>query len=147
MSQAPNDEGPDGPTSDDALDAQQDLLEAALPAAFAAYDEALQRGVDEPVVMLVDCEDEIGGQIVRSWLGDEAVDEAIDQQADRDEEPIATVFAYGFARVECQSEVPQVFPYLAPVFDQPPPQDGFLAISVTSGGASALTVPRDARPS
>ena len=34
---------------------------------------------------VVDCEDEIGGQIVRTWLGDEAVDDAIAEQQHRRE--------------------------------------------------------------
>lgn len=123
---------------DAALDAQQQLLESSLPAAQAAYDEARQRGVQQPVVMLIDCEDEIGGQIVRGWLGDEAVDAAIAEQGEDEGE--TTVFAYGFDYDECQKEIPAVFPYLAPIFDHPPPTAGFLAISVTSGGASALTV-------
>ena len=132
--------------SNDDLDAQQDLLETSLEIVFAAYDEARQRGVEQPVVMLVDCEDEIGSQIVRGWLGDEAVDDAIGEQRESDETEMTTVFAYGFPLAECSREIPQVFPYLEPVFDTPPSTDGFLAISVTSGGASALTVPWAARP-
>jgi hypothetical protein len=41
--------------------------------------------------------------------------------------------------------VPVTFDYLAPVFEESPPENGFLVISITAGGASALTVPMDAR--
>lgn len=131
----------------DALEAQQELLEICLPAVFTAFDEAVERDVERPVVILLDCEDAIGGQIARGWLGDDAVDEAIAEvgTTDLDEEAI-TVFAFGFSWEECQREIPQVFPYLASVFDEVAVTEGFLAISVTSGGASALTVPMDARP-
>ncbi|MEO2050000.1 MAG: hypothetical protein ABGX16_25875 [Pirellulales bacterium] len=137
------------------LEQQQALLEGSLTLVFTAYDQAVADGVGDPVVILLDCEDPIGEKVARGWLGDEAVDIAVGQVAaelsgqvelsGKDEQ--TTVFAYAFAWEACQQEVPAVFPYLAPMFEQPPPQDGFLAISVTSGGASALTVPWDARES
>jgi len=132
---------------DACLENQQALLEESLALAFSAYDEAATAGVSDPVVILLDCEDPIGAQIARGWLGDEAVDIArgpvMAEPSARDAQ--TTVFAYGFAWHACQREIPPVFPYLAPIFEQPIPRDGFLAISVTSGGASALTVPWDAR--
>ncbi|MBA3480818.1 MAG: hypothetical protein H0T51_03290, partial [Pirellulales bacterium] len=51
-----------------------------------------------------------------------------------------------FSLEECRREVPPVFPYLAPALEAPPAPGGFWAIAVTSGGASLLTVPLDARP-
>jgi hypothetical protein len=135
------------------LEQQQALLEGSLTLVFTACDQAVASGVSDPVVILLDCEDPIGEKVARGWLGDEAVDIAVGQVtaelsglvelSGQDEQ--TTVFAYAFAWEACQQEVPAVFPYLAPVFEQPPPQDGFLAISVTSGGASALTVPWNAR--
>jgi hypothetical protein len=137
------------------LEQQQALLEGSLTLVFTACDQAVASGVSDPVVILLDCEDPIGEKVARGWLGDEAVDIAVGQVtaelsglvelSGQDEQ--TTVFAYAFAWEACQQEVPAVFPYLAPVFEQPPPQDGFLAISVTSGGASALTVPWNARES
>jgi len=135
------------------LEQQQALLEGSLTLVFTAYDQAVADGVSDPVVILLDCEDSIGVKVARGWLGDEAVDIAVGQVAAEQSGPVelsgqdekTTVFAYAFAWEACQQEVPAVFPYLAPMFEQPPPQDGFLAISVTSGGASALTVPWDAR--
>ena len=53
--------------------------------------------------------------------------------------------AVAFALEECRTEVPTVFPYLEPAL-QSAPDEGFYAISVTSGGASILIVPPDARP-
>ncbi len=128
-----------------ALDQQQMLLEASLELVVGVYQEAVREGVKRPVVILLDCEDVIGGQIARGWLGGEAVDEAIaDQRADDPSGETTTVFARAFPMAECAKQVPAVFPYLAPIFEQALPAEGFLAISVTSGGASALTVPADA---
>jgi hypothetical protein len=129
-----------------ALEAQQLLLETSLPLAFEAYDDAIKRKIKDPVVLLLDCEDEIGGEIARTWLGDEVVEDAIAHNAATD--PSAdetTVFAHAFSLDECRCEVPAVFPYLAPALNGPPDHRGFWAISITAGGASILTVPFEAR--
>ncbi|MDZ4656856.1 MAG: hypothetical protein SH868_04675 [Bythopirellula sp.] len=130
----------------DPLEAQQLLLESSLELAFSAYDEALAAKLRDPVVFLLDCEDAIGGEIARSWLGEETVADAIaDRAGSDDEETETTVFAHAFSFAQCRTEVPAVFPYLSPALNTPP-VDGFLAIAVTCGGASALTVPFSARP-
>ena len=136
-----------GPGGDeiDSLEAQQWLLESSLALAFDAYDEAIQAKQRDPVVFVLDCEDAIGGEIARSWLGEELIADAIADRALEDEESETTVFAHAFPFAQCRTEVPAVFPYLKPAFERPP-ADGFLAISVTAGGASALTVPFTARP-
>ncbi len=137
----------DSPDLEEALEAQQTLLETSLPLAFETYDDAVSRNVKDPVVLVLDCEDEIGGEIARSWLGDEAVDDAISDQAASDlAGDTTTVFAYAFSLEECRREVPPVFPYLAPALEAPAASGGYWAIAVTSGGASLLTVPLDARP-
>lgn len=130
---------------DDALEAQQWLLESSLPLAFDAYDMAIRDKQRDPVVMVLDCEDEIGGEIARSWLGEEAVDYAIAHRLATEEEAETTVFAHAFPLAKCRAEISEVFPYLRSALDSAP-TDGFLAIAVTAGGASALTVPFDARP-
>ena len=141
--------------TDPALEAQQLLAESSLESIFEAYDEAVVDGFERPVILLIDCEDELGAQIARAWLGDETVDEAIAVQAAAaeesgddtdDEEQPTTVFVAAFTLQHCQVEVPKVFPYLSEVFENPPSADeGVLIVSVTSGGASALTAPMDAR--
>jgi hypothetical protein len=129
-----------------ALDEQQALAESSLPLLFEAYDDAIESEVDRPVVILLDCEDEIGGEIARAWLGAEDVDEAIsDRQASNDSEDSTTVYARAFAWDDCRAEIPEVFPYLAEVFEDPAPENTFLTISVTAGGASALHVPLELR--
>jgi len=134
-----------------ALQDQQELLENSLPAAFSAYDLAKGEGMADPVVFLLDCEDEIGGEIARSWLGDEAVEDAIEQRRldansdDEGEEGLTTLFAHAFPLEKCREEVPAIFPYLEPVFHETLPRESFLTIVVTCGGASALTVPFSAR--
>jgi hypothetical protein len=132
---------------DAALEAQQTLLETSLPLAFEVYDDAIKRNLKDPVVLLLDCEDEIGGEIARTWLGDEAVEDAIAHNAASDpSEDETTVFAHAFSLEECRREIPPVFPYLAPALQGPPDPRGYWAISVTAGGASILTVPLGARP-
>lgn len=131
-----------------ALDAQQALLEDSLELVIDVYDAALYEGQLDPVVILLDCEDPIGGEIARAWLGQDVVDEVIrNQRSAEPSDELTTVFAHAFPYAECAGEVPAVFPYLAPVFDNPLPTGEFLAISVTAGGASALTVPPAARQS
>jgi len=125
---------------------QQSLLESSLPLVFEAYDAALQDGVVCPVVLLLDCEDPIGGEIARAWLGAESVGEAIaERESATQAAEETTVFAHAFPLEQCREEIPRVFDYLAPVFQEQPPEDGFWAVSVTCGGASALTVPAAAR--
>lgn len=132
---------------DEALEAQQMLLETSLPLVFETYDDAVTRKVTDPVVLILDCEDEIGSEIARSWLGDDAVDDAISHQAASDPSgDETTVFAYAFSLEECRREIPRVFPYLAPALVEPLTPGRFWAIAITSGGASLLTVPLDARP-
>ncbi len=134
--------------AEDPLEAQQMLLESSLPLAFEAYDTAVRAKMRQPVVILLDCEDAIGGEIARSWLGDDAVDHAIaERQADDDESLTeTTVFAQAFPLAKCRGDISAVFPYLSPAFESDPPAEGFLAVAVTCGGASVLTVPFDARP-
>ncbi len=130
---------------EDILESQQLLLETSLPLVFEAYDDACSRKIKDPVVLLLDCEDTIGGEIARSWLGDEAVEDAIADQAAADPaEHETTVFALAFSLAECRLEIPPVFPYLEPALEAP--AGGFLAVSITGGGASVLIVPAGARP-
>ncbi len=126
--------------------AQQELLESCLEVVFDAYDEAIDDEMIDPVVFVIDCEDEIGEQIAHAWLGESTVRDAVaEQQLNDPGSDRTTVFAYAFPFVDSRREVPVVFEYLAPVFEQSPPPDGFLAIAVTAGGAAAFTVPHAAR--
>ena len=140
------DDHEDHDDEDAAAMAQQELLESSLELVFAAYDEAVAKQVVEPVVFLLDCEDAIGEQIANAWLGAENVRDAVAEQ--KLAEPggeLTTVFAQAFSLADSRREVPAVFAYLAPVFEADLPSDGFLAIAVTAGGASAFTVPLSAR--
>lgn len=130
---------------DDPLEQQQSLAESSLALLFETYDAAVKDKVEQPVVILLDCEDEIGGEIARAWLGDDAVDDAIANNTAENQDSEATVYARSAPWKVCRAEVGQMFEYLAPVFEESPPADGFMVISVTAGGASALTVPMDAR--
>ena len=142
----------DEPTDDEpakgeaALLAQQEMLESSLELVFETWDGAQATKMNEPVVFLLDCEDPIGRQIANAWLGAENVSDAIaERQLEDPSDESTTVYARAFSWADCQHEIPEVFPYLAPVFDEPAPTDGLLAIAVTAGGASAFTVPPSAR--
>jgi hypothetical protein len=141
-----------GSTGDEEQDmlGREALIEDSLAQVFEAYDLAQRDGIKNPVVLLLDCEDEIGSPIARAWDGDDAVDAAIMANADRDEEEDTAAITTTLARWEsfkrCRREVPKVFPYLAGTFEQPPPEDGFVAVVVAYGGAATFIVPMDARP-
>lgn len=148
MAHSEQQDDPLDPTADAgaAALAQQELLESSLELVFAAYDDAVAEAMVEPVVFLLDCEDAIGEQIANAWLGAENVRNAVtEQQLAEPGGELTTVFAQAFPMAESRREVPAVFAYLAPIFDTELPADGFLAIAVTAGGASAFTVPLSAR--
>jgi hypothetical protein len=146
---------------DQAMEAKELLIESSLAQVFEEYDFARQHGIVDPVVFLVDCEDEIGSPMARAWEGDEAVDAAIcdnqaaaedeaddaaeDEEGERVVERLITTLARAFSLADCRREVPKVFPYLAATFDSLPP-DGFWAVVVTAGGAATFKVPHSARP-
>ncbi len=131
--------------SADALDAQQQLLEDSLHLVGEVYQSAKSEGVDQPVVILLDCEDEIGGEIARGWLGEEVDNAIAENVADGEtDEEHTTVYSQAFAWQDCAAQLPTVFPYLQPMFAGDYPEGGLLAISVTAGGASALSIPFDA---
>ncbi len=124
------------------MDVRQDLLETSLAQVFNAHDAALADGVDEPVVLLLDCEDEIGAPMARQWEGDAAVDEALRKFARKQ---LVTTLARAFPFADCQQELSAAFPYLAGSF-QSPPTEGFLAIVIAAGGGGSFVVPYDAAP-
>jgi hypothetical protein len=147
-----------GSSGDEAKDmeAKETLIESSLAQVFAEYDYAKKRRMRDPVVFLVDCEDEIGGPMARGWEGDEVVDAAIEESVEDaddddgdtekdDEERCITALARAFSLEDCRREMPQFFPDLMPTFESPYPQDGFLAVVVTAGGAATFTVPHSAR--
>ena len=113
--------------NDDAsLESQQLLVESSLPLVFETYDDAVKQGETDPIVLLVDCEDELGSQIANGWLDEETVNDAIafqlaektesDEAADG-ETSQTTVFARGIAWKACRAELAEAFPYLAEVLD------------------------------
>lgn len=132
------------PDPDDPLEAQQSLVESSLPLVFQTYDEALAEGQTQPIVVLLDCEDELGGEIARGWLGEEAVNDAVAMRHADDASADTTVFARAAPLAACRGELAEAFPYLAPALVSAP-DDGVLVIGVTAGGASALTAPFGAR--
>lgn len=129
------------------MELRQALGDSSLPQLFEAFDLGLEEGLADPVVLLMDCEDEIGSRFARGWVGDSAVDAALkEQRPSAGEEPITITLALALDFTECQTEIPQYLPYLAETFQEPPPLEGFLAVVITSGGAATFTVPFAARP-
>jgi len=64
------DQSPEAPAAEQA---QQELLESCLELVFDAFDEAVAEKMVDPVIFLLDCEDEIGEEIAGAWLGAETV--------------------------------------------------------------------------
>ena len=127
-------------TADEQAAIQQALLVDCLPLVSETYATALRERVAVPVVFLLDCEDEIGGEIARAWRGDDAVDNALATETDDDDQQATTVLAVAHPFLQCAAEVPGVFPYLAASFKDPPPEGLLLAIVVAAGGAASYTV-------
>jgi hypothetical protein len=141
-----------GSTNDEQrdMDSREVLVEESIEPIFEAYDRALADGVSKPVVFLIDCEDEIGSEIARAWDGDDSVDGALlasaAQNVDDSDSPLATVLSRPADFSDCQREIPDLFPYLAASFKQPP-DDGILVVVVAFGGAGTFAVPLGARGS
>jgi hypothetical protein len=135
----------------DAFDPMEALVESSLPLVFETYDAANKEGTREPVILLLDCQDEIGREIVEAWLGPETVEDAVlaieaeRDTATADEFDVTTVFARAMPLSACRKEVPAVFPYLAAAFDALPP-DAILVMAVSAGGAATFIVPFASRP-
>jgi hypothetical protein len=129
---------------------RESLVEASLRELFVAFDQACAEGIRQPVVFLIDCQDEIGEQVVRAWEGDDAVDAAIlavaESRPDNEDGVMTPTLTRAFAMKECVAEVPQLFPYLAGTFSEPYPEDGFLVVAISFGGAATFVVPCNARP-
>lgn len=129
------------------LDAQQAFVESALEVVFDTYRGAIEEGIAAPIVVLLDCEDELGGQIARGWLGDEAIDDAIAVEhaaADDEAAEVTTAFARALPFAEAASELSEAFPYLADSLAEVDPNDGVVILGVSAGGACLLTAPVDA---
>jgi len=127
------------------MEAREQLVEDCLSRLQDAHEEALQAGISDPVVFLIDCEDSVGTTIARNWEGDDAVDSAILANAecehDGGRETIATVLTRAVSFQESQRDVPGLFPYLAISFEQHPPKGQFLVIVVASGGSATFFAP------
>lgn len=128
-----------------ALEAQQMLVEDSLELVCSSYAESIEKGMAQPIIVLLDCEDELGSEIARSWLGHDAVENGIAiQKQTNDDESQTTVFAQAVAWKECREELSEAFPYLSEVLATGPTDQGILVIGITAGGASALTAPFEA---
>ena len=133
------------------MDGREALLEASLDNLFDAFDIATSEGVNEPVLILIDCEDVIGAPIARKWEGGDAVDAAIMSNAmgnetSEHEERATTVLIKTVPLFDNQQELSQLFPYLADALASGPVVDGFYVLVISFGGAGIFTVPMATRP-
>lgn len=140
-----------GSTGDSELDmrGRETMVESCLDRIFVAYDLGIHEGIVDPVVLLVDCEDSVGGEVARGWEGDDAVDGAIMANADSDsnhEDTPTTILIRAVSFVDSQMDIPECFPYLQETFSQDSGADEFYVVAITFGGAGAFTVPFSARP-
>jgi hypothetical protein len=128
---------------------REQLVEDCLSRLQDAHEEALRTDISDPVLFLIDCEDRVGATIARSWEGDDAVDSAILANAECEHggretekrETIATVLTRAISFEESRRLVPELFPYLAISFQQPPPKGRFLVIVVANGGSATFFAP------
>ncbi len=133
------------------MDGREALLESSLGSLFDAFDIALEEGVSEPVLLLIDCEDPIGAPIARKWEGNDAVDAAIMSNAIEDEtsdneEQATTVLIKTVPLFDSQQDLSQWFPYLADALARGPAVGGFYVVVISFGGAGVFTVPMATRP-
>jgi hypothetical protein len=139
------------PESSERVDQMEVLVESSLPLIFSTYDQARHDLVRDPVILLIDCDDAMGREIVEAWLGPEMVDDAILAiEAERDDDGAlddghTTVFARPMPLAVCRREIPPVFPYLNGGFDSLPPH-AVLVMAVSNGGAATFVVPFSSRP-
>ena len=134
------------------MDGREALLEASLSKLFDAFDVASSEGVNEPVLILIDCEDMIGAPIARKWEGNDAVDAAImsnamgNETSEEHEERATTVLIKTVPLFDSQKELSRWFPYLADTLASGPVVDGFFVLVISFGGAGVFTVPMATRP-
>ena len=142
-------QGSTGNEQDD-MEGREALVEFCLVCLFEAYDLACHEEISYPVVFLIDCEDPIGGPIAREWEGDDPVDSAILAHADcggNDRLTMTTVLTRAASFEDSRKDVSALFPYLAGSFDRLPPDDQFLVVAISFGGAATFTIPFSARAS
>ena len=133
------------------MDGREHLIESSLPRLFSAFDLAVDQGLVDPVVILIDCEDTVGDPIARGWEGNDAVDAAImsnviDERTSRGDERPTTILVKTVSFSDGQRELPRWFPYLSETLTNEPAIDGFYAVVISFGGAGVFTVPMSARP-
>ena len=110
---------------------QQQTL--AVSAVHDRYTSAFQALRDDEIEQFMEATQQLRDGF-RFITEPDAVDDAIANNSDD-----TTVYARAENWKQCKREVPETFEYLAPVFEGGPPLDGFLVVSITAGGASALT--------
>ena len=133
------------------MDGREALVEACLDRLFAAFDSGISEELEDPVVLLVDCEDSVGAPIARGWEGNDAVDAAImananDVEKKEQNELATTILIRTVSFIDSQQELPKLFSYLQDSFLQGPSVDGFYVVVISFGGAGVFTVPMAARP-
>ena len=133
------------------MDGREILIESALPQLFGAFDAAVEGGLIDPVVLLIDCEDTIGGPIAREWDGSDAVDaaimsNAIDGQTSNTDERTTTILVKTVSFFDGQQELSRWFPYLSDALSKGPTVDEFYVVVISFGGAGVFTVPMSVRP-
>ena len=133
------------------MDGREALLDSSLPPLFGAFDKSIEEGLINPVLLLIDCEDTIGGPIAREWEGGDAVDAAILSNAmvERDrksDEQATTVLIKTVSFLDGRQELSRWFPYLSEAFTEGPAAEGFYVVVISFGGAGVFTVSMSARP-
>lgn len=134
-----------GSTGDYEMDSVGKLafLKAYWKQVKAAHNWALTQNMRDPVVFLVDCEDDVGGRLARAWLGAAAVEAQIAARKRGERPGLTVVLARPVPFEEAQTIIQFDFPYLNEIAPEQPGTHEIAVVVVGLGGAASLFIPLD----
>ena len=117
------------------------LVETSLGLIRAEYSNALALGVVDPLIFVLDCEDEYGGAFARHVKGDDAVNAQIEARRGGSVPDATVTLVQAFSYGKMKGPGLAMFPALAETFSQPPSADTISVVVVSKGGATGVGVP------
>jgi len=132
-----------GSTGDAEVDSVGKLtfLKAYWKQVRAAHANGLSQGMVDPVIWLVDCEDDVGGRIARVWVGGPALEKQIAARKRGERPGRTTVIVRPIPYDEVGVMLQFDFPYLAGVGPERPGKEEICVFVVSLGGAASLFMP------
>jgi hypothetical protein len=132
-----------GSTGDSEVDSVGKLtfLKAYWKQVRAAHANGLSQGMVDPVIWLVDCEDDVGGRIARTWVGGDSLEKQIAARKRGERPGHTTVIVRPIPYDETEFMLRYDFPYLAEVVPERPSKQEICVFVVSLGGAASLFMP------